>query len=109
MEAEAFLLGHWKNYQDLEEDLSMPELLATLEASRKVKWKDYRFQAAMQGITIPEEPGEEGPRTFEQIRRDAAIRAQGGDPDDILGLSGNVAHEEGFGIGIEGGLNYNIV
>ena len=87
----------------------MPELLATLEASRKAKWKDYKFQAAMQGISMSDEPGEEGPRSFDQIRREAAIRAQGGDPNDVLGLTGQVAHEEGFGIGIEGGLNYNIV
>lgn len=109
MEAEAFLLGHWENYEELEEKLSMPELLATLEASRKSKWKDYKFQAAMQGISIPDEPGEEGPRSFDQIKRDAMIRAEGGDPNDVLGLKGRVAEEEGFGIGVEGGLNYSIV
>ena len=55
MEAEVFLLGHWKDYDELEETLSMPELLATLEAQRKVKYRDYKFQAAMQGVTLPDD------------------------------------------------------
>lgn len=105
-----FLLGHWKDYNELEETLSMPELLATLESSRKVKWRDYRFQAAMQGVTLPDdEAGGEKSKTFEEIRSRAAIRAAGGDPevDDILNMKGDLAHTAGFGIGIEGGMNYN--
>jgi len=110
MEAEVFLLGHWKDYNELEETLSMPELLATLESSRKVKWRDYRFQAAMQGVTLPDdEAGGTGTKTFEEIKAQAAIRASGGDAelDDILNIKGELAHEVGFGIGIEGGMNYN--
>jgi len=105
-----FLLGHWKDYEELEETLSMPELLATLEASRKVKHRDYTFHAAMQGVSLPDDDGKTGKqRTFEDIKRDAMIRASGGDPslDDVTNLVGDVAKQEGFGLGIEGGLNYN--
>jgi hypothetical protein len=108
MEAEVFLLGHWKDYDELETSLSMPELLATLEAQRAVKWRDYKFQAAMQGVSLPDAESSSTP-TFEDIQRQAMIRAQGGDPEsnDVLNLKGRVADEVGFGIGVEGGLSYS--
>lgn len=108
MEAEVFLSGVWKNYEELEETLSLPELLMTLEAMRKVKWKDYRFQASMQGVSLPQDPTANEGRTFDEIKRDAMIRAQGGDPttNDVVNLHGAVAEQEGFGILMEGGLNY---
>lgn len=108
MEAEVFLTGIWKNYDELEESLSMPELLATLEASRDAKWKDYRFHAAMQGVSLPDSPASNEGRTFEEIKRDAMIRAQGGDPStkDITNLTGMVAQTEGFGINMEEGVVY---
>lgn len=108
MEAEVFLSGVWKNYDELEESLSLPELLATLEATRKMKWKDYRFQASMQGVSLPLDPTADEGRTFEEIKRDAMIRAQGGDPstNDVTNLTGAVAEAEGFGINVMGGLTY---
>lgn len=109
MEAEVFLTGIWKNYEELEESLSMPELLATLEAIRDSKWKDYKFQAAMQGVSLPEKPGDDQELTFEDIKRRAEIKAMGGDPDsnDVKYLSGSLAEKEGFGVNIEGGLAYS--
>jgi hypothetical protein len=109
MEAEVFLQGIWKNYDELEESLSMPELLATLEAMREAKWKDYKFQAAMQGVSLPDSPASNETRTFEEIKRDAMIRAQGGDPthNDIVNLTGQVAVAEGFGVNIEEGVVHN--
>lgn len=111
MEAEVFLTGIWKNYDELEESLSMPELLATLEASRTAKWKDYKFQAAMQGVSLPDGPGDNEARTFEEIQRDAMIRANGGEvtggKTEITQLSGIVAEHEGFGINIEEGVVHN--
>jgi hypothetical protein len=110
MVAEVFLLGHWKDYDELESTLSMPELLATLDISRKVKYRDYKFHAAMQGVSLPDDGDTGSQRTFDDIKRDAMIRANGGDAtiDDITNLTGAVAEAEGFGIGIEGGLNYHI-
>lgn len=86
----------------------MPELLATLSASRRVKFRDYKFHAAMQGVELPDEDSEKAP-TFEELQRQATIRAQGGDPDlnDILSLTGSYANSEGMGLNIEGGLSYS--
>jgi hypothetical protein len=108
MEAEVFLLGNWKDYNQMEEELSMPELLLTLEAQRKVKWRDYKFHAAMQGVSLPDDESKDEP-TFEDIQRRAALRAMGADPDanDIKDMRGTLADEVGFGVNVEGGLNYS--
>jgi hypothetical protein len=112
MIAEVFLLGHWKDYNELEETLSMPELLLTLDAQRKVKYRDYKFQAALKGVSLPD-AGEEqkgSGRSFEEIERDAIIRAQGGDPEsgDVVELTGAAAENAGFGIDVEGGLTHSV-
>jgi hypothetical protein len=107
MEAEVFLLGHWKNYEDLETSLSLPELIATLEASRNAKWREQKFSAALQGVTLPD-PTE---NSFDEIQRRAEVRAAGGNPDvdDITNIRGGLAAKEGFGIQVEGGLSYDTV
>lgn len=71
-----FLLGNWKNYDQLEEELSIDELLATLDAYRKEKRDERKFLAALQGIDIDAEPA------------------------DITELSGYDAAQQGFGIGM---------
>lgn len=72
------MLGHWKNFDELESNLSLEELLALLEVQRKQTNDQRKFLAALQGIDLDEEP-EEVP--------------------DILTNVGNRADEEGFGIG----------
>lgn len=110
MESEVFLLGQWKDYDELEETFSMPELLATLEAYRKMKWRDYRFQAAMQGVSLPEDADGKEVTSFEDVQKRALIRAQGGDPElnDVAQLRGAVAEHEGFGVEMEGGMRYQV-
>lgn len=69
------------------------------------EYADKKFLAALQGVDLDEsrEPGT-GPKTFEDIRREAL----GDDPNtnDIANLKGSLAHEAGFGIGL--GLGYEI-
>lgn len=52
LEAEAFLLGHWKNFEELEEALNVDELNAVLDASRKVQFEQNKFLAALKGIKL---------------------------------------------------------
>ena len=47
LEAEVFLLGIWKDYQDLEESLSMPELMTTLSSKRELDYEEKKFLAAI--------------------------------------------------------------
>jgi hypothetical protein len=43
LESEVFILGIWKDYQELEKSMSMPELLATLEISRELDYSEKKF------------------------------------------------------------------
>jgi len=54
MLGEVFLLGHWKDYEELESSLSMPELAATLKAIYETERRRQKFMAALQGVDIDE-------------------------------------------------------
>ena len=73
------MLGHWKNFDELESSLSLEELTALLDISRKKDREDKKFSAALQGVEL-DEPAE--------------------DVRDIAELSGYSASREGFGIGM---------
>ena len=80
-----FLLGRWKNYEDLEASLTIDELIATINALREKEDRDRKFLAAINGIDLDEE----------------ATPAPDGDITDLRGFQ---AQQEGFGIGL--GLGY---
>jgi len=83
LESEAFLLGHWRNFDELESSLSLDELTAVLDASRKKDYEDKKFSASLQGVEL-DEPG--------QVVQ------------DIADLKGYAANQEGFGIGLGIGI-----
>ena len=58
LESEVFLLGIWKDYQELEKSLSMPELMATIEVSRELDYTEKKFLAAIQGVDLDAQSGE---------------------------------------------------
>jgi hypothetical protein len=95
-------LGAWKSYEDLEESLSLPELLQTIESMQEKERQDRIFLASLQGVDLRDEQEEKGP-TFEDIR----LKAMGieATTDDVVSLQGSMAAEAGFGIGA--GLGYS--
>ena len=117
LESEAFLLGIWKDYEDLESSISLPELTAILEAKREEDYNNKKFLAAIQGVDLDTQSGnktkEEDPWARVQAR--ALARARGLDPDkataanldDITSLTGKSAASAGFGIGM--GLDYEVL
>ena len=52
-------MGNWKNYEELEESLSMPELIQTLKSFKKQKSEDRKFAAGLKGIEINIDEDEE--------------------------------------------------
>jgi hypothetical protein len=110
LESELFVLGSWKNFDDLESNISMPELMAIIESVRELDYSEKKFMAAMQGVDLDEQTGkkEEDPWEAMQARVAAKISGIGnGDPNDILSYQGNKAAQNGFGIGM--GLDYEVV
>lgn len=76
-------MGHWKNYDELEDSLSVEEVLFTLKAIREKDERDKKFSAAIQGIDLDDTQA-----------------------PDITTLSGGQAAKAGFGIGM--GLGHEV-
>ena len=106
LEAEVFLLGIWKDYQELEKSLSMPELLTTLESKRELDYEERKFLAAIQGVDLDKATGaERGQKEWEDMKARVFSKGQAKDSNDILALQGENAKKVGFGIGM--GLDYD--
>ena len=105
LEAEVFLLGIWKDYQELEISLSMPELMATLEVIRELDYTEKKFLAAIQGVDLDKESNKDkGQKEWEDMKARVFSKGQTNDSNDILALQGVNAQKAGFGIGM--GLDY---
>lgn len=102
LEAEAFLIGIWKDYEELEASLSLPELTATLNSKREADYAEKKFLAAIQGVDLDKESGKEDP--WEAMKARVFSRGQTSDANDVLALQGQNATRNGFGIGM--GLDY---
>jgi len=103
LESEVFTLGIWKNYDDLEVSISMPELMAIIAGRRELDYEEKKFLAAIQGIDI-EKNQEKGQKEWEDLKARVFSRGQATDSNDVLALQGQNAQKAGFGIGF--GLDY---
>lgn len=99
LESEVFMIGAWRNYEELETSISMPELVLLLETKRKLDYEDKKFLGAIQGVDIEENKKEDA---WEEMKK--RILYKGRDANDITNLTGAKAKKAGFGIG--NGLEY---
>ena len=105
IESEVFLLGIWKDYEELEKSLSMPELMATLSSRRELDYEEKKFLAAIQGVDLDKESGSSrGQKEWEDMKARVFSGGKTGDSNDIISLQGITAQKAGFGIGH--GLDY---
>lgn len=104
LEAEAFLIGIWKDYEELEQSLSMPELTATIKAKRDLDYSDKKFAAAMQGVDLDKNSGSSN--AWEDMKARVFSKGKAENGNDILALQGKNAERAGFGIGM--GLDYEV-
>lgn len=102
LESEAFLLGIWKDFEELETSLSMPELTAVLSAKREDAYEEKKFLAAIQGVDI--EKGKNEKNAWEEMKARVFSGGKAADGNDILAFQGANAAKAGFGIGL--GLSY---
>jgi hypothetical protein len=76
-----FLLGHWKDYDELENSLSMPELTATLKAMYSAESRKNKFMASLQGVSLDssdsDDNSEKQPSTLKDIQARAMARLSG--------------------------------
>lgn len=108
LETEVFMLGIWKNYDELESCISIEELMAILSAKRELDYDEKKFLAAIQGINLDEnvegDGKQKGQKEWEDLKARVFSKGQATDSNDILALQGQNARKAGFGIGL--GLDY---
>jgi hypothetical protein len=102
LESEVFLIGIWKDYEQLESSMSMQELTATLKIKRELDYTDKKFTAAMQGVDLDKNSG--SGNEWEDLKARVFSKGAVTDGNDILALQGMNAEKAGFGIGM--GLDY---
>lgn len=101
LEAEAFQLGIWKNFDELENSLSMPELVIILETINDQRYEYYKFLAAMEGVDLDKGNKQD---EWEKMKAKVFSGGQSTNPNDILTFQGHKAQQAGFGLGM--GLDY---
>lgn len=102
LESEVFLLGIWKDYEELESSMSMPEIIATLKIKRDLDYSQKKFLAAMQGVDL--DKASDKSNAWEEMKARVFSKGKAADSKDILALQGVNAQKAGFGIGM--GLEY---
>lgn len=102
LESEVFLLGIWKDYEELETSMSMPELTSTLKIKREIDYQNKKFMAAIQGVDLDKESGKQN--AWEEMKARVFSKGKAANAKDVLALQGANAQKAGFGIGM--GLDY---
>jgi hypothetical protein len=104
LESELFLLGIWKDYGELEESLSLSEIMAIISSKRDLDYQEKKFFAAIQGVDLEGEDGKGSQKEWENLKARVFSRGATNDSNDVLSLQGQNAKKAGFGIGM--GLEY---
>jgi hypothetical protein len=109
LESEVFLLGIWKNFDELESSISIEELMQILSITRDLDYEEKKFSAALQGIDLDSQSGKSdekvrGQQEWENMKARVFSRGATEDANDVLSLQGPKAKKAGFGIGM--GLGY---
>jgi hypothetical protein len=109
LESEVFLLGIWKNFDELESSISIEELMQILSITRELDYEEKKFLAALEGVNLDDRPAEDGEKVrgqkeWEDLKARVASNGMATDSRDILALQGTAARQAGFGIGF--GLGY---
>ena len=102
LESEVFLLGIWKDFDELERSLSMQEITAILNIKREQDYATKKFTAAMQGVDLDKNAKQNN--AWEDMKARVYSGGKTSDSRDILALQGQNAKSAGFGIGL--GLDY---
>jgi hypothetical protein len=105
LESEVFLLGIWKDYSELEESLSLSEIISIISSKRDLDYQEKKFFAAIQGVDLEDSSdSDRGQKEWENMKARVFSRGATNDSNDVLSLQGQNAKKVGFGIGM--GLDY---
>lgn len=105
LEAEVFIVGKWSDFEELESNLSLTEMLAILSSKRELEYNEKKFLAALQGVDLDKGNSNSAQNKWEEMKARVFSKGATSDPNDILSLQGIKAEQLGFGIGF--GLDYD--
>lgn len=92
------LLGIWRNVEDLEDALSLPELEVILTAARKKEERNQEFLAAIQGIDLHSNEKNDAKERFDEVQRRVEAKLTGANEKqlefDVFGLDIEIETEE---------------
>ena len=74
--------GAWKNFDELEEDLTLEELAALLEAAREKEHRWFKFMAGLKGIDLDKGKVDDD-NWMEQKKLEARAKAAGKSVDEV--------------------------
>lgn len=74
IEAQVMLLGIYKSFEELEDNLTIEEMTLILNAHQEEKDSDRRFLAAVNGIKLDE--GGDAKEAFDQMQREVDLEIQ---------------------------------
>lgn len=69
------MLGIWKNFEEMENNLTLAELESLLESKRDREFEEKKFMAALKGIDL--DGGSKSDVTFEDVKNRAAAKVRG--------------------------------
>jgi hypothetical protein len=104
IESEVFLLGIYKDYEDLETSLSLQELISIINMRRDLDYEEKKFLASIQGIDIEGKGSKKEVDPWEAMKARVFSGGKTSDPNDITSFQGVKAAKAGFGVGM--GLDY---
>lgn len=68
------MLGQWKNFEEMEDNLSLAELYLVLESARNQRHEDRKFAAALKGVNLDEAQAD---TSFDDVKRRADAKLHG--------------------------------
>lgn len=76
------MIGQWKNFDELELNLSLPELEFILDAHREQQQNQNRFLAALKGIDLDAGAAQSAQDRFDDIVAEVYAEAEGVSEDE---------------------------
>jgi len=103
-ETEVFLLGIYKDYEELETSLSLQELITIINTQRDLDYQEKKFLASLQGVQLDGGSSEKEVDPWEAMKARVFSGGRTTDPNDIASFQGPKAAKAGFGVGM--GIDY---
>ncbi len=86
------LTGNWKNFEELEDAISLPELEAMIKARRNYDATKQRFLAALKGIKM-DEPNQSSDK-FNEVKRRALAKQNNMTEEQVQLLEAGFTQED---------------